>query len=129
MPHISKRQQQINLLPRKRGRFVSQEEAYKATNVQNKQEEGTKENNILFNATLNNMLINANNISLNEVKVSNNILLDASVEVPSNTLLEALAEASSYTSVLQPSPRTIQNSLPPIDTTTILRIRLEKVNQ
>ncbi|CAG8727213.1 7225_t:CDS:1 [Dentiscutata erythropus] len=80
--------------------------------------------NILIDAkasALSNILLDA------EASTSSNILLDAEASTSSNILLDAKTSRSNNRSLLQPST-ILQNSSSPIDTTTILRMRLEKVN-
>ncbi|CAG8505817.1 17385_t:CDS:2 [Racocetra fulgida] len=125
MPHISKRRQQINQLPRKRGHFASQEEQYKVTDVQvesileeneniNAQEKDVKENNVLSDTTLSNMLAStvasSNKLLNDKTEASSNVLLDVSAEASSNTLLDVSAEAPSNT-LLDASAETLSNTL------------------
>ncbi|RIB16810.1 hypothetical protein C2G38_2315544 [Gigaspora rosea] len=132
MPHISKRRNQIKNLPRKKGRFITQEEVQKIIEVQNgisslsvkrvysknsrttiwRRNKKKKENEIKFRN---------NYISF----TTSNMLLDTSAS--SNMLLNT--KASSNISLSRSSHETLQSFSSHTDAASILRMHLDNINK
>ncbi|CAG8594657.1 12932_t:CDS:2 [Gigaspora margarita] len=112
MPHISKRRNQIKNISRKKGRFITQDEAQKVTEVQN----GIVQNGIASS----NMLLNTKASS--NINKSSNMLFGASAS--SNMLLDY--EAPSNISLSRSSHETLQS---PSYAALILHMRLGNINK